>query len=195
MKAKLNFMAFVCMIAMLAATTFTSCNKDDDEGGSSDPKDLIGTWKVVSEEWWEKDSDGDSDHDIEKYDDESKEWSLFTFKDDGTWYCYSYGTAKEKGFYHDSGTYTISGNKLVVMQHYSGSANATGSTSIDNFDYTKLTWTDTTIQNDVKNHNYFDDSDDDDCVTFSVSGSTLTITYEETDDGDWYKEVHTFKKQ
>ncbi|MBO7568098.1 MAG: hypothetical protein J6T60_13500 [Bacteroidales bacterium] len=198
MKTQFRLMAFICMLAMLATTSFTSCgDDDDDEEGSSDPAALIGTWKLVSEEEWSRDSDGESDHDIEKYEDEKSEWDLITFKEDGTWYSDGYDS-KKKTYYHDSGTYTVNGNKINVIQHYAGQT-SNADFSVDNgvvsFDWTKYTWTDYTKQRDVSNHDYFSDADEDGYVTFSVNGSTLTITYEETYDGDWDKWVSTFKKQ
>ena len=196
MKTKFRLMAFICMLAMLATTSFTSCGDDDDDEGSSDPAALVGTWQLVSEEDWERE-DGESFHDKETLDNPDVEWELFTFKEDGTWMCDSWSSDK-KMFYHTSGTYTVSGNVLKTPQNYSGhSTDAVA--SIDNgvisFDWTKYTWTDYTDRDDIKGRDYFDDSIEGHHTTFSVNGNTLTITFDETDEGDWYKTVYTYKKQ
>jgi hypothetical protein len=197
MKTKFRLMAFICMLAMLATTSFTSCGDDDDDEGSSDPAALVGTWRAVSEEDWDREDDGESSHDKDIFDNPDVEWELITFKEDGTWTSDSWESYK-KMFYHSSGTYTVSGNVLKTPQNYSGcstDAVASFDNGVISFDWTKYTWTDYTDRDDIKGKDYFDDSIEGHHTTFSVNGNTLTITFEETDEGDWYKTVYIFTKQ
>ncbi|MBR4678335.1 MAG: hypothetical protein IKO99_10070 [Bacteroidales bacterium] len=183
---KLNFLAAFFLAVAMLTTTFTSCNKDDDEG-SSDPKDLVGTWKVISEEAWWKDSDGESGHEIDNNDDDNKYWETYTFNADGTWYSDAFEKAKGNQYYHDEGTYTTSKNKITIRLTYKGrTKNATFSSDngVIKFNYKDFSWTEQSF-----------DKDDDGVVSFSVSGNTLTFTEEETDEGDWGKSVMTLKKQ
>ncbi len=94
---KLNFLAAFFLAVAMLTTTFTSCNKDDDEG-SSDPKDLVGTWKLVSvEEWWKDLEDGESDHDKYTIDsDDDDEMVILTFNEDGTCTSKEYDDKKGK---------------------------------------------------------------------------------------------------
>ena len=143
MRTKFNFFAILCVIAIVVSTVFTSCNKDDDDSGSTDPKDLVGTWKLLSEEWWEKDADGESEHDKETFD--ADDVFLITFNSNGTYLVDDNGDTT-------TGTWKTDGNKLIWNR---GSYN----------------W------------------------TFSVKGKTLTLTYEDTEDGDWEKSVSTLQRQ
>ena len=100
MRTKFNFFAILCVIAIVLSTTFTSCNKDDDEGGSTDPKDLVGTWKLLSEEEWYKDADGESGHEIEEEKNDDEYWETVTFRADGTWYSDAFEKDKGNMYYH-----------------------------------------------------------------------------------------------
>lgn len=129
--------ALLCLCALLTATTFTSCNKDDDDV-STNPNDLIGKWKLVEEKEEWKDSDGEKGSETEKYDNDEEEWETWTFKEDGTliveWFhklnskietdTYNYQTDKNKlsgGLLDnefDNPVFSISGNTLTITGEY-----------------------------------------------------------------------------
>ncbi len=110
-KLKFNLAALLCLCALLTATTFTSCNKDDDDV-STNPNDLIGKWKLVEvkDEW--KDSDGEKGSETEKYDNDEEMWETWTFKEDGTlieeWF-YKFNDSK---IHTDTSNYQTDKNKL-----------------------------------------------------------------------------------
>lgn len=116
MRTKFIFFAILCVIAIVVSTTFTSCNKDDDEGGSTDPKDLVGTWKLLSEETWYKDADGESDYEKETAD--ADDVVLITFKSDGT-YLEDMNVDGEQT--KKTGTWKTNGNTLICEGNSRGS--------------------------------------------------------------------------
>ena len=155
MKTQFRLMAFICMLAMLATTAFTSCGDDDDDEGSSDPTALIGTWKLYEEgeEW--KDSDGDKGKDSERFDDDNDYWETVTFNEDGTYEVKWFDARKDAKVHTETGTYSVK-NGCLYMSGSEAEFNG---------------------------------------VPFSVSGNTLTVTFEYTEDGDWARDWSIYKKQ
>ena len=76
---KINFLWLVSIL-MLLPIGFVSCSDDDDEGVGS-ASDLVGTWEVTHNVWYEKENgvkkDGDTDDD--------KGDLRIIFKEDGTY--------------------------------------------------------------------------------------------------------------
>lgn len=98
--------ALLLVLLLMSATfVYVSCNKDDD-AVSTNPKDLIGTWKQVSVEY-----DYQGHHST---DDCSDDYEIIVFNEDGTyslkeWYSggkYCYGSY--------SGEYTVEKGKLRI---------------------------------------------------------------------------------
>lgn len=131
-KLKFNLAALLCLCALLTATTFTSCNKDDDDSGSTDPQDLIGKWNLMEEKEEWKDSDGEKGNETYKYGNDPNIWETWTFKEDGTliieWvdgeehskrsWTWSTEKNKLKTNYETGGTFKINGNTLTVIFEY-----------------------------------------------------------------------------
>lgn len=155
MKTKFRLMAFICMLAMLATTSFTSCgDDDDDEGGSVNAEDLIGTWQEYSEEAWWDYGDGEEGHELEIYDNEEQYYCYTTFNADGTWTERWREKGKQPTERIHSGTWSLKGNTLI----------------------------------------WDGDDDEEEANIISINGNTLTITNEYREDGEWEKEVLTYKK-
>ena len=89
---KIDKKSILVVISLLAISLFTSCDKDDDNGESSDPKCLISTlnniWEEVCDE--ETDSDSaifslsyDSNDRLSKWEYDDGEYLLFLYNSDG----------------------------------------------------------------------------------------------------------------
>ena len=109
-KLKFNLAALFCLCALITATTLTSCTKDDDV--STNPKDLIGKWKLVEEKEEWKDADGEKGSEIDKYDNDEEEWETWTFKEDGTLIVEWFDKFKDSKIHTETCNYQTDKNKL-----------------------------------------------------------------------------------
>ena len=99
MKKITYFAALFAAFAMFCAS-LVSCHKDDDV--SADPKDLVGTWKLVQFVEYYHDEDGTQEIKNLKYDNENEQWELLTFEEDNTWFCDCY---KKREYYQPFNLY------------------------------------------------------------------------------------------
>ncbi len=107
---------FFCAAALLAAISFSACSDDDDENNLPITSDsIVGTWQIVKGEEGEI-YEGEADSWTENYPDEDGWYYTFTFSKDGS--CtvieYRHGGESER----ETGTYSISGNKLTITGTY-----------------------------------------------------------------------------
>ncbi|MDD6001925.1 MAG: lipocalin family protein [Bacteroidales bacterium] len=137
----------------------------DDDAPNISAESLVGTWKQVSYEEWWDNGDGDKGHN-KIICDEDNDWAIMTFNEDGT-YTERY-KEKEKG----SSVYTNSGYWKVVKN--------------------RLYMSDRQITDEViKEMN----EDGEYTNLPSISGKTMTCTYEDREDGEYSKEVEVWEKQ